>query len=68
MHKSSAASPPAFIWTKWRIIRPDCVALGLPPRRTDQYACGVGYPLAGHAPCQTGACFTSLRWRRRRFV
>ena len=28
----------------------------------DEYACGaLGYPLAGHAPCQTGPCFTSLR-------
>jgi hypothetical protein len=38
------------------MIRPDGVALGRPPRGVlDEYVCGaLGYPLAGHAPCQTG--------------
>jgi len=29
-----------------------------------EYACGA----LRRTPCQLGACFTSLRWRRRRFV
>ncbi len=37
------------------MIRPDCVALGRTPRRTQEYVCGgLGYPLAGRASCQAG--------------
>ena len=52
------------------IIRPDCVARPAsgylrPPQHALQVACG-GLDCA--APCQSGACFTSLRCRRRHLV